>query len=168
MEVVQTSFWMDDLVTDERSIRSPFFYSCPRRPSWMIFKLDHFIIHYQLPPCPWVVQGNVQPDAILWMYVFMSAIRCAMCHDPIGDQSHRFIFSRSMPYVAFWLVVSFQMLKFVAYNQWNSSATLYISEISFFDIPCLSTSSRIFPRLQSPSVQIQVFSSFSSSGFKFS
>ena len=159
MEVIQTSFWMDDLVTDECSIQSPFFYSCLGQPSWTSLELAYFIIHHQLPPCPWVVQGNVQLDAILWTYVFMSAIRCAMCHDPIGDWLRRLIFSRSMPRITFWFVVPFQMLKSAAYKQRNSSTTLYISKISFFDISRLSASSRSFPRVQSPSVQTQVFSS---------
>ena len=167
MEVVQASFWMDDFVMNERSITLIFLFL-----PWTTLMDELGVgLFYNTPsvaPLSWVVQGNVQPDAILWTYVFMLGIRCATCHDPIGDWSRLFIFSRSMPRVTFQLVVSFQMLKSTAYKQWNSSATLYISEISFFDIPHLSASSRSFLRLESPFIQIQVFSSFSSSGFKFS
>ena len=65
-----------------------------------------------------------------------------MCYNPISDWSRQFIFLRSMPRFTLWLVVSFQMLKFAAYKQQNSPTTLHISEIFFFDIPCLNASSR--------------------------
>ena len=77
-------------------------------------------------------------------------------------------FWRSMPHVTFWLVMSFQMPNSTTYKQQNSSPTLYISEIFFLDICCLGPRLEVFPHLQSPFVQIQVFSSSSSLGFKFS
>ena len=91
----------------------------------------------------------------------MSMIRCATCHNPIGDWSRQFIFLRACHVSLFgWLCC------FSAYKQQNSSSTLYIFEISSFDIPRLSTSSRsVFSHPQSSSVQSQVFSSSSLLGF---
>ena len=134
----------------------------------MSLELVQFSIHHQLLPCPRVVQSTVQPNAILWMCVLMLAVRCATCHGLIGDWSRRFIFSRSMPRVIFWLVMSFQMPNSTTYKQQSYSPTLHISEIFFLDICRLAPRLKVFSRLQSPFNQIQVFSSSSSLGFKFS
>ena len=43
--------------------------------------------------CP-LVRGSSQGEVLI-----TSAIECATCHNLIGDQSRRFIFSRNMPRV---------------------------------------------------------------------
>ena len=64
-----------------------------------------------------------------------------------------------------WFVL-FQMLKSATYTQQNSSPTFYISKISSFDIPRLSTLSRsVSSHPQFSSVQSQVYSSSSVLGF---
>ena len=71
-------------------------------------ELIQFLVHHQLSPCPRVAQSTVEFTIVLWTCVFISVVRCrAMCHDLIGDWSHRFNFSRNMPRGILWLVASF-------------------------------------------------------------
>ena len=59
----------------------------------------------------------------------MSTAVRATCHNFTNVQSHRFIFSRGKPCVISWLAVSFRIPRSDVYKLWNSSSTLYISEI---------------------------------------
>ena len=99
-------------------------------------------------PCLRVVQSTVEFIAILWTCVFMSMVRyCTMCHDLIGDWLCQFNFSRNMPCVILWLVMSFQMPNFTVYKYYNSSPTLHISKIFSLDIRHVVPRLEVFPRL---------------------
>ena len=93
----------------------------------------------------------------------MSTVVRAPCHNFTDIQSRRFIFSRGKPRVISWLVVPFQIPRSKVYKQWNSSSTLYISEIFLRLEPRLEVS--LHP--QSSLVQSQVFSFFQSLGIWF-
>ena len=66
---------------------------------------------YDTISCPLV---HIDPlrEGIDWHHFpgctyLMSTVRCATCHNFIGDQSRRFIFSRGKPRVISWLAMSF-------------------------------------------------------------
>ena len=75
---------------------------------------------------------------------------------------------RRMPRGLSQLVMLLQMPIYIAYKQQNSPLALYISKNFFLDICHLEPRLEVLLRLQSSSIQSQVFSSFSSLGFPLS
>ena len=90
---------------------------CPRR-QWSE-SMGQLMVSYKTPTLNSsnkVVQRNMWSHVISWANALIFVIRCATCHNLIGDQQHRSISSRNMPRVTFWLAVSFQITKFTAYK----------------------------------------------------
>ena len=70
--------------------------------------------------CPLIHMDRLK-ECVAWHHFpgrvyLLSTVRCAMCHNFIGDQSRRFIFSRGKPRVISWLVVSYRIPRLVVYK----------------------------------------------------
>ena len=93
------------------------------RPSWTSLELGEFCDLSCTISCPFGHWPSKETYALNlfsfyfpWTSAFVSTMKCATCHCPIGDKLCRFMFSRSMPCVISWLVVSFQVLRSTAYK----------------------------------------------------
>ena len=69
------------------------------RPSWTSLELGDYHAPSVAPSSMGHLRKCMPSIYFPWTSAFMSMIRCATCHCPIGDKLCRFMFSRSMPRV---------------------------------------------------------------------
>ena len=86
------------------------------RPSWTSLELGDYHAPSVAPSSMGRLRKCMPSIYFPWMSAFMSMIRCATCHCPIGDKLCRFMFLRSTPHVISWLVVSYQVLRSAVYK----------------------------------------------------
>ena len=102
----------------------------------------NFFQYHQLPSCPWVVQRNVTSSRL-----FANELVPRVMALLVGN--HVDLPDRETCHVSLIdLFLSFQMLGPIAYKQFISIVTLFISEISFFNHSRLRSSSRSILRPQ--------------------
>ena len=120
--------------------------------------------------CPFVLMLYVlrMPYIFLSLLLLLCFFIFYFTHGPIRCVSiMAFRLSRQTPCGLSWLVLSLWMLNLVVYKQQNTSTTLLISKIFLPDTCHLEPRLEVSLRLQSSSIQSQVFSPFSSLGFPF-